>query len=186
MPSVVRIAEPQQQDATTSKKKFGTVLGLGSPAFKESEESINKLSPGAKQPSPRRVNTFTRKSIDTARSYRQRRKQRAEGSSVTDTEFFEPDAILIPSPDESTDPIPTIPNMRTIDANTSRRPPVRMDAQDGPWSVSVAETPHDASSYSLYIKSESPSIFYYHVLEWQSGLKALLSTCYQLSSIVRL
>lgn len=36
---------------------------------------------------------------------------------------------------------------------SSRRPPVRMDAQDGPWSVSVAETPHDVRSYSLYIKS---------------------------------
>ena len=28
-----------------------------------------------------------------------------------------------------------------------------MDNQDGPWSVSVAETPYDARSYSLYIKS---------------------------------
>ena len=30
-----------------------------------------------------------------------------------------------------------------------------MDNQDGPWSVSVAETPYDARSYSLYIKSKS-------------------------------
>jgi hypothetical protein len=43
--------------------------------------------------------------------------------------------------------------------NISRRPPVRMDAQDGPWSVSVAETPHDARSYSLYIKSEFTDLF---------------------------
>jgi hypothetical protein len=28
-----------------------------------------------------------------------------------------------------------------------------MDNQDGPWSVSVAESPYDARSYSLYIKS---------------------------------
>lgn len=53
--------------------------------------------------------------------------------------------------------IPTDPN--TMDqANTqgspNRRPPVRMNAQDGPWSVSVAETPDDARSYSLYIKSQ--------------------------------
>lgn len=26
--------------------------------------------------------------------------------------------------------------------------------QDGPWSVSVAETPYDTHSFSLYIKSE--------------------------------
>jgi hypothetical protein len=48
--------------------------------------------------------------------------------------------------------------MKSIDAAHTRpvrRPPVRIDAQEGPWSVSVAETPHDAHSYSIYIKSES-------------------------------
>lgn len=33
------------------------------------------------------------------------------------------------------------------------RPPVRMDAEGGPWSISVAETPHDSRSFSLYVKS---------------------------------
>jgi len=154
MPSAVRISEPQQQDVSASKKKFKTVLGLGVTVFKDSDPTIGPLSPGVKAGPSRRVNTLTRKSIDTARSYSQKRKQRAERSSIADTSFFEPDAILIPSADETTDPIPTIPNMKTVDVNTSRRPPVRMDAQDGPWSVSVAETPHDARSYSLYIKSE--------------------------------
>ncbi|KAK7063688.1 hypothetical protein R3P38DRAFT_2674852 [Favolaschia claudopus] len=51
--------------------------------------------------------------------------------------------------------IPTDPN--TMD-NASRRPPVRMNAQDGPWSVSVAETPHDARSYSLYIKTPTHNL----------------------------
>lgn len=48
--------------------------------------------------------------------------------------------------------------MKSIDTAHNRpirRPPVRIDAQEGPWSVSVAETPHDAHSYSIYIKSES-------------------------------
>jgi len=36
-----------------------------------------------------------------------------------------------------------------------------MDTQDGPWSVSVAETPYDARSYSLYIKSESFAITFF-------------------------
>ncbi len=31
----------------------------------------------------------------------------------------------------------------------------RSRLEEGPWAVSAAETPHDPSSYSLYIKSES-------------------------------
>ncbi|KAH9948213.1 kinase-like protein [Amylocystis lapponica] len=33
-----------------------------------------------------------------------------------------------------------------------------MDGQDGLWSVSVAETPHDATSYSLYIKTATHNL----------------------------
>ncbi|KAJ3807381.1 hypothetical protein F5876DRAFT_48171 [Lentinula aff. lateritia] len=40
-----------------------------------------------------------------------------------------------------------------MDTAPSRRGPVRID-QDGPWSVSIAESPHDSRSYSLYIKSQ--------------------------------
>ncbi|KAJ7492025.1 kinase-like protein [Mycena latifolia] len=43
-------------------------------------------------------------------------------------------------------------------ANPNRRPPVRMNAQDGPWSVSVAETPDDPRSYSLYIKTPTHNL----------------------------
>ncbi|KAF8523220.1 hypothetical protein JB92DRAFT_3110191 [Gautieria morchelliformis] len=35
----------------------------------------------------------------------------------------------------------------------ARRKVLRMDAQDGPWSVSVAENPHDAKTYSIYIQT---------------------------------
>lgn len=35
-----------------------------------------------------------------------------------------------------------------------RRKPLRMDAQDGPWSISVAENPSDTKSYSIYIQSK--------------------------------
>ncbi|KZS93531.1 hypothetical protein SISNIDRAFT_474447 [Sistotremastrum niveocremeum HHB9708] len=38
-----------------------------------------------------------------------------------------------------------------------RRTPLRMDAQDGPWSVSVAASPHDSKSFSIYITSPLPS-----------------------------
>ncbi|KAG7451810.1 kinase-like protein [Guyanagaster necrorhizus] len=44
------------------------------------------------------------------------------------------------------------------DLPPNRRAPVRIDAQDGPWSVSVAESPHDARSYSLYIKTPTHNI----------------------------
>ncbi|PPR05115.1 hypothetical protein CVT24_010090 [Panaeolus cyanescens] len=54
--------------------------------------------------------------------------------------------------------------MKAFDTNlpsSSRRGPVRMDNQDGPWSVSVAETPDDSRSYSLYVKSEFFSVSLY-------------------------
>ncbi|KAL5533766.1 hypothetical protein ACEPAG_226 [Sanghuangporus baumii] len=35
----------------------------------------------------------------------------------------------------------------------TRRKLVRIDAQEGPWSVSVAESPYDRSNYSIYIKT---------------------------------
>lgn len=149
MPAVARSAESQLQDVTVSKTKFKTVLGLGNPAFKDDVADF-----GHDGGQHRRPSYLTRRSADTTRSHTQKRKQRKERSSVADTSFFEPDAIIIPSTAENTTPIPSIENMRPIDMNMPRRPPVRMDAQGGPWSVSVAETPHDARSYSLYIKSE--------------------------------
>ncbi|KIJ13756.1 hypothetical protein PAXINDRAFT_80186 [Paxillus involutus ATCC 200175] len=51
--------------------------------------------------------------------------------------------------------------MKGLDAASSRstrRPPVRIDAQEGPWSISVAETPHDARSYSIYIKTPTHNL----------------------------
>jgi serum/glucocorticoid-regulated kinase 2 len=155
MPAVVRSDEPQLQDVTASKKKFKTVLGLGNPVF--NDDTIGR---GHEVGQPRRPNYLTRRSTDAARSYnKKKRKQRHDRSGVTDTSFFEPDAIIIPSTAENNTPIPSVENMKPLDMNTSRRPPVRMDAQDGPWSVSVAETPHDARSYSLYIKSEFTDLF---------------------------
>ncbi|KAJ4470908.1 hypothetical protein J3R30DRAFT_3531778 [Lentinula aciculospora] len=44
-----------------------------------------------------------------------------------------------------------------MDTAPSRRGPVRID-QDGPWSVSVAESPHDSRSYSLYIKTPTHNL----------------------------
>jgi len=55
--------------------------------------------------------------------------------------------------------------MKNLDTNlptSLRRGAIRMD-QDGPWSVSVAETPYDAHSFSLYIKSECLSFLFPYV-----------------------
>ncbi|KAH6911129.1 AGC/AGC-unique protein kinase [Coprinopsis sp. MPI-PUGE-AT-0042] len=50
--------------------------------------------------------------------------------------------------------------MQEVDTNipANRRQPVRMDGQDGPWAVSVAESPHDSRSYSLYIKTPTHNL----------------------------
>ncbi|GLB43552.1 putative agc agc-unique protein kinase [Lyophyllum shimeji] len=46
----------------------------------------------------------------------------------------------------------------TVDSTHSARRTVPRTDQEGPWSVSVAETPHDASSYSLYIKTPTHNL----------------------------
>lgn len=45
-----------------------------------------------------------------------------------------------------------------MQSQPTRRLPVRAENQDGPWTVSVAETPHEPNSYSIYIKSECLSV----------------------------
>ncbi|RXW17595.1 hypothetical protein EST38_g8259 [Candolleomyces aberdarensis] len=50
--------------------------------------------------------------------------------------------------------------MYLLDTNipANRRTPMRIDAEDGPWAISVAETPYDARSYSLYIKTPTHNL----------------------------
>ncbi|KAF7302899.1 hypothetical protein MKEN_01252200 [Mycena kentingensis (nom. inval.)] len=50
--------------------------------------------------------------------------------------------------------IPSDPN--TMDLASVRRP--RINQQDGPWSVSVAESPEDKLSYSIYIKTPTHNL----------------------------
>ncbi|KAK2461394.1 hypothetical protein APHAL10511_005857 [Amanita phalloides] len=70
--------------------------------------------------------------------------------------------------------------MKALDAalvsSSSRRPPVRVDT-DGPWSVSVAETPHDPRSYSLYIKTPT------HNLTLTRTANELLELCQRLKDL---
>jgi serum/glucocorticoid-regulated kinase 2 len=151
MSSVVRTPSVKQR-RYSSRDKFRTALGLGT-VFKDPDVIVARSHSHSRGP-------HTRQSIDTPVSRSTRRKHRKDRSKdVRDVSFLDPANDDNPDPNlgierresfvvvDSTVPMEAIPNQ-------FRRPPVRMDAQDGPWSVSVAETPHDASSYSLYIKSE--------------------------------
>ncbi|KAH7922670.1 hypothetical protein BV22DRAFT_1016856 [Leucogyrophana mollusca] len=162
MPSV---AAPQQQ-YIAPKKNFKSVLGFGSLTLKDSAAPNRSRSSVDTYHHPRQASG--RASIDTARSYQHKRKSRAERSSVTDLSFFASKSS--PSP-RSTSPQPhnvdhsfhnnSVRSMKTLDAahpRPMRRPPIRVDAQEGPWSVSVAETPHDARSYSIYIKTPTHNL----------------------------
>lgn len=53
--------------------------------------------------------------------------------------------------------VPPVPSFTypQIMQHPARRKPLRMDAQDGPWSVSVAENLPDTRTYSIYIQSMS-------------------------------
>ncbi|THH09333.1 hypothetical protein EW145_g2097 [Phellinidium pouzarii] len=108
-------------------------------------------------------------------SYRKKTaRSREERASVTDISFFQsnpssvpstpkpaPAPLLLPSPQSYTvilnspeskkrmTKAPEIPHERA-----SRRKMARIEAQDGPWSVSVAESPYDRNSYSIYIKTQ--------------------------------
>ncbi|KAG6380673.1 hypothetical protein JVT61DRAFT_5045 [Boletus reticuloceps] len=145
-------ASATHQHVHFSKKNFKTVLGFGALSFKDvnlirGRSSVDTFRP--REPS-------ARASVDTSRSYHYDRKSGVERSSITDLAFFE---SRNPSPHNQHAPHNnSVRSMKNLDAAPSRsmrRPPFRIDAQEGPWSISVAETPHEARSYSIYIKSES-------------------------------
>ncbi|KAG1886241.1 hypothetical protein F4604DRAFT_1878073 [Suillus subluteus] len=137
-----------------SKKNFKSVLGFGS--FNRSRSSVDSYLP--RQPT-------SRVSIDTTRSFQYKRKSRQERASATDVSSdslsSSPHAHQEQSQNHKHDPNNSVRSMKSIDAahtRPARRPPVRIDAQEGPWSVSVAETPHDAHSYSIYIKTSTHNL----------------------------
>jgi serum/glucocorticoid-regulated kinase 2 len=147
-----------QKSPPTEKKKFGTVRGIGA-AIKDSSGSLSNQIQQSWSVG-RDTLPLNRRSRDTAPGsalkygYVKRRKHRAvlqlqqlQQPSVTDVEFFE----TTTSP--SADSFVLVESMKHFDPRYPRRPLVRIDNQDGPWTVSVAETPHDPHSYSLYVKS---------------------------------
>ena len=152
MPSIVRTISPHSSYESHPKSRFKTVLGFSTVSRISSDTDTRATRAEFHDPA------FARQSIDTARSYSTRRKKRADRGSVANISFFQPDNATDGNHTPVVDLTLDLDNNMTIDNTLSNpsgmRPPVRMDAQDGPWSISVAETPHDAHSYSLYIKSE--------------------------------
>jgi len=147
MPSIGSLNSSHKSHVPAPKKNFRTVFGIGV-VFRDSSDTDTETLG--------RSFLSARKSIDTTRNYSSRtKKNRSDRFGVTNLSFFERE----PTPTDQQSVIDlTVDDMKVIDTNiphaSTRRPPVRMDNEDGPWSVSVAESPYDPRSYSLYIKSE--------------------------------
>lgn len=137
---------------------------------------------------PRRAHPSSpiRRSINLVSSYR--RPRRKGRTAVADASFFDPISTVFV--DDESQISPSTPTTNTTSSTATpttitrmptltkpltqtpqrrlqtRRAVLRMDAQDGPWTISAAENPHDASSYSLYVKSEfiSPCLLRYPYL----------------------
>lgn len=166
------------QESTKEKKNFKNVLG-----FYSANSTVNSANhqPRSAQIRDKSSTVKERRSVDVAStssgsyfvslSYR-RKKHRTleERASVTDASFYdhEPNGIAPLSTSPSTSPAPPVVHLNLPESKmplmlevpqerASRRKMARIEAQDGPWSVSVAE--NDKHSYSIYIKSEFNRLF---------------------------
>ena len=153
MPSIGSLNSPHKSHVPAPKKNLKTVFGIGV-VFRDSSDTDTQATETLG-----RSFLSARQSIDTTRNYSFRRKKNgSDRFGVSNISFFERE----PTPTDQQPVVDlTIDDMKAIDTNiphaSTRRPPLRMDNEDGPWSVSVAESPYDPRSYSLYIKSESIS-----------------------------
>lgn len=148
----------EKQTATTTpsdtKSRFKTVLGLSSiSALDNSIVGVNSRAQTVKH-----APSKGRRSVDITRKLSSRRnghKSRKDRASVTDSSFFQArdsseitDAVII-------DERPVMQTEVLLQERANRRKLAHLEAQDGPWVVSVADTPYDEKSYTIYIKSES-------------------------------
>jgi len=151
MPSIDKRTSllPSRQSVSPSPSKKTSprsVLGLSNILLQRSDNSQVRSRPALAKPP-----VSVRRSLST-----RRRKPRAELQTVNTLSFFESNSTVHV---ENTPPSPSIPPMTAIQERAprpARRQVLRVDAQDGPWTVSVAENPHRPSSYTLYVKSEYP------------------------------
>jgi hypothetical protein len=141
---------PSRRSLSPSKKTGPrTVLGFSNILFHRPDNS-----PVPPQPALSKPPVAARRSLST----RRRRNPRTETQNINTLSFLEFDSTIHI---ENTPPSPSISAMTATQERQprpARRQVLRVDAQDGPWTVSVAENPHRPSSYTLYVKSECPFI----------------------------
>lgn len=147
MLSVLRAGSPQQQ-LSEPRTKSKTVLGRS--ILQRDRTAEASASPDVQV---RRVSS--RPSIDHSITSRfTDGNSKSARTSLSDSPFFEEDAVTVVKP---TGDHPNEMRNGTAPRSIPTRRAHRGDAQEGPWTISVAETPHDTSSYSLYVRSESIS-----------------------------
>ncbi|TCD64739.1 hypothetical protein EIP91_003661 [Steccherinum ochraceum] len=158
MLSVLRTTSPQQQQTPPAdpKPKLKSVLGFGptsTPPKSIDTRAIQRTSALAENQAHL---SLSRRSVDTITDFQvnKRKKNRTERPSTPEVLSFEDDAVTVSKPANGTD---TMKNGSPAQP-MPRRMPFRVDGQDGPWAISVAETPHDASSYSLYVKTPTHNL----------------------------
>ncbi|KAF8267389.1 hypothetical protein EI94DRAFT_1801728 [Lactarius quietus] len=97
-------------------------------------------------------------SRSSSSSTRRRCNPRGDLKGVTTLSFFEPDTTVHV---ENNPPSPVMTaTQQERQPRNPRRQVLRVDAQDGPWTVSVAENPHhpSSSSYTLYVKTPTHNL----------------------------
>lgn len=147
-----------------------SVLGFGALSLKDAAP-IRSRGRSSADTVRQSSSTTTRASIDCTTPttfYPRHTSSRVERASVTNLAAF-----FKESRSNSTQTHQHAPQLADTTTNTSvrsmnsldaappraiRRQPIRIDAQDGPWAISVAETPHDARSYSIYIKTPTHNL----------------------------
>jgi len=86
-------------------------------------------------------------SIKTVLGLRNSQENSRHSHSLSDASFYIPDDLISS----------INPTMKQFDTSIlqqqRRRQQVRIDHHDGPWSLSVADTPHQLYSFTIYIKS---------------------------------
>lgn len=161
MLSALRAAPPTP--ASEPKTKFKSVLGFAASGTPKDIDALPSFT-GNDHGNGRSSQLYTRRSVDTINSYQAKRQNKSGRPSVVEALSFEDDAVTVA---QATDIPVSMKNGIAPRSMPSRRIPQRGDKQEGPWTISVAETPHDATSYSLYVKSESCSLC--TCCRWTSG-----------------
>ncbi|KAI0756155.1 hypothetical protein C8Q80DRAFT_1126951 [Daedaleopsis nitida] len=131
MLTVLRPSPPQQSLNEPHRVTFASVLGLGSPRKQTEHKTLRPADDGAHS-------LFARRSVDIVTGSAKRSKQPRLKRTGTADEL-------------SNMPGKSIVGPQVMSGRRTR-------LEEGPWTVSAAETPHDPSSYSLYIKTPTHNI----------------------------